>query len=327
MTLARSLALSLAVSLLLSSPVAARQQDPKQRARVLFRQANKLFSRGMYLDALQEYREAQKLYRSFKIDLNIGATLDAMGRRTEAAAFIERFLVQSASAPAEIINAATKRLTELKKKLSSVKVSSLVEGATLRVDGKAVGKTPIELPIYLEPGSHELTLEREGHLPTTRKLDLAAGQHESMDLTPRVPPPPPTRPAVMPPPVPTGPDPSVIEARRRSKTIWAYSTLGVGVALAATASVLYGVGASQGGSAHDKYREATDPDEMAAHYDDVESAKTKLLVGHVLMGAAAAAVGVSIYMFLTRPTVESRSVRVGFFPARGGGLVGVEARF
>ena len=321
--------LVLLTALLCASPAVAREQTPKQRARVLFKQANQLFSRGMYLDALQRYRKARSLYPSFKIDLNIGATLDSLERRTEAAEFFERFLLQSATAPAPIIKAASTRLDELRKKLGRIKVTSLVEGATLWVDGKAVGKTPIELPVYLEPGQHTLRLEREGHETVTRGLEVAAGVYQTLDLTPRPRQPKPTpasHPALTP-PVHEGPDPAHVALHRR-KTLWAYSALGVGAALTVTAAVLYGVGASQGSSAHDAYSKATDPDEMDRHYDDVEAAKTKLVVGHVLMGVAAVAYGVSAYQFLTRPGVEQPgrahlSLRAG----RHGGVVGLRGTF
>jgi tetratricopeptide (TPR) repeat protein len=309
----------------LAARAEAREADPKQRARVLFKQGNQLFKRGMYLDALAKYREARRLYPSHKIDLNIGTTLDSMGRRTEAARYFERFLVQSADAPEEIIAAARERLNQLKKKLCSVKVTSLINGATLGVDGKAEGKTPLELPVYLEPGRHEIVLDKDGYLPARRELELAPGQHEELDLSLEAEKPT-TRPAVAakpPPPLPV--DPELVKRRRR-RTIMAYGFLGAAGALAVTAGVLYGVGASQGSSAHDEYDRATDPDEIERHYYDVEAAKTKLVVGHVLIGAAAAAAGVGLYYLFTRPEVERRGPPA-VSPVIGPRSVGVSGRF
>lgn len=316
--------LVLVLALLLAAPATTEAQSAKERARVLFREANTLYSRGMYLDALQKYRDARALYPSFKIDLNIGATLDALGRRTEAAAFIERFLVQSASAPAEIIDAARSRLEELRKKLARVKVTSLAEGATLWVDGKAVGTTPFELPVYLEPGLHAFKLQRAGHEPVSRDLDLGAGEQATLDLTPR-PRAPSSQPAATRPVTPpVAPDPT-LQARRRSRTLWAYGALGAGAALAVTAAVLYGVGASQGSEAHESYLAATDPDEIEQRYEDVEAARTKLVVGHVLVGAAVAAVGTSVYLLLTRPGGENEASGISL--SIGPGSIGMLGRF
>jgi tetratricopeptide (TPR) repeat protein len=318
----RTIQLLALFALLPTVPSAVQAQEPKQRARALFKRANELFSRGMYLDALRKYREARALYPSVKIDLNIGATLDALGRRTEAAAFIERFLVQSAAAPTDVIDAATARLEELRRKLARVKITTLVEGATLWVDNKAVGTTPMELPIYLEPGPHRLRLERKGHPPVSRALELAAGQQVSVDLTPR---------ARIPASQPTATAPRraagdrMLQDRRRARTLWAYGTLAAGSVLVATAAVLYGVGASQGNAAHDSYKQATDPAEMDAHYEDVEAARSKLIAGHVLMGAGVAALGASVYLFLTRPRPEAP--RVSLVAAPGGCALGLRGSF
>jgi tetratricopeptide (TPR) repeat protein len=308
----------------MAAPAQAREADPKQRARALFKKANRLFKRGMYLDALEKYREARALYPSHKIDLNIGATLDSMGRRTEAALYFERFLIQSADAPEAIIKAARERLEQLRKKLCSVKVTSLVGNATLTIDGKAEGKTPLELPVYMEPGRHEIVLDKDGYLPARKELELAAGQHQELDL-PLEAEMPTTRPTPDKPPPPPTVDPE-LEQSRRKKTILALSFLGAAGALAVTAGVIYGVGASQGSSAHDDYAKATDPDEIERHYDDVESAKTKLVVGHVLMSTAAAAAGVGLYYLFTRPTVERRgSPSVSLLA--GPRLIGLAGRF
>jgi tetratricopeptide (TPR) repeat protein len=298
--------------------------DKKTEARKLFREANRLFKRKMYLDALRKYRQARALYPSYKIDLNIGGTLDELGRRTEAAAYFERFLIQSSDAPAPITKAARSRLDELRKKLASAKVTCLVDGATVLVDGKGAGTTPLEIPLYFEAGTYTIAARKAGHRPSSKELTLSAGQHVVVDLilvregladdTP---------PASQPAGVVRSratPDPGIAR-RRREKTIWAYTALSMGAACAVTAGILYGVGTAQGNAAHDRYQAATLPDEIELHYRDVESAKTKLVAGHVLIGVAAAAIGVSIYSFLTRPSAVAAT------PLRGGLELSVSGRF
>lgn len=127
--------------------------------------------------------------------------------------------------------------------------------------------------------------------------------------------------------------------RRRSKTIWGYSTLGAGAALAVAAAILYGVGGAQGGEAHDSYLKATDTaptHDVAAveqYKSDVESARTKLIVGNVLIGLAAASLGVSIYQFVTRPSVpeapskKDLGAALSFSPSVGGGSVSLMVQF
>lgn len=154
-------------------------------AQQLFKEGNELFARGMLLDALKAYRKSQKLHPSYKVDLNIGGTLDELGRRAEAAWSFHRFMVHSASAPADVVQQARARLAQLKHKLASVKVSCGVDGAVVAMDGKEVGLTPLELPIYLEPGKHVLSVTKRGKLAFTRKLALLAGQHRVLTTATR----------------------------------------------------------------------------------------------------------------------------------------------
>jgi tetratricopeptide (TPR) repeat protein len=292
----------------------ARAADPREQASRVFKEANDLYARGMFLDALEKYRQARKLYPSYKIDLNIGGTLDAMGRRSEAALFYERFLIQSAKAPKDIVKVAQERLELLRSKLGRVRITCVVEGALVKVDDKTVAQIPMELDLYLEAGKHTLRVEKANHIPFDKSLVLKAGEMKSLDVT--------LKSAFVEPdettgkpkatqltqgapraPGPASPDPILIE-KRRTKTTWGYAALGTGGALALTAVILYGIGGSQGKSAYDSYKAATVATEIESHWNDVEGAKTKLIVADVLIGVAVAAIGVGIYQLVTRPSVE-----------------------
>ena len=180
---------ALACSLLLGLAAAgtALAQTRKEQARTLFREANELFARKMFLDALAKYREAQAVFPSYKIDLNIGGTLDALGRRTEAAVYFERFLVQSAGAPREIIASAQKRLGQLRGKLGRVKVTTILDGAAILADGVTVGRAPLDIPVYLEPGQHRLEARKPWARPSVRTITVTAGQDLIVDLSPTAP--------------------------------------------------------------------------------------------------------------------------------------------
>jgi tetratricopeptide (TPR) repeat protein len=297
--------------LLLSSGLAL-AATPEEQARELFREANQLFARKMFLDALQKYRQARALYPSYKIDLNIGSTLDAMGRRTEAALYFERFLTQSASAPQEIISAAKERLTQLRGKLGRVRVTSVLDGATVLADGVSVGTTPLDTPVYLEPGRHRLEARKQGERPGGRSVDVTAGQELSVDLSPDANA---SAPAIA---GKSEVDPRVVEQRRR-KTILGWSALGAGGACALVGVILYAVGGTKGSSAYDTYKSQTDPAAAERAWDDVQSAKNKVIAGHVMMGVAAVGLGISLYSFLTRPAaVEQPAGRVSLSPFAGG---------
>ena len=305
------------------------EPSPKDKARSIFLEANELFDRAMFQDALTLYRKARALYPSFKIDLNIGGTLDALGRRTEAAVYFERFLLNAAKAPKGVAREAKRRLRALQRKLGWVKVTCMVEGAVILVDGVSVGYTPRDLPLYVTPGSHRITLQREGYTPRVKKITIAAGKRKDLDflLDPLEKPGSPGTSALG-----SGPDPAQ-QKRRRSKTIWALSTLGAGVALTAGAAALYGVGFSKGNDAYESYLKAGTLAEADSRYEEVNSAKTLVIVGHTLLGAAVVAYGLSFYSFVTRPCAREEAPTDGpktkftVAPTSGGAYLSIGGSF
>jgi len=170
----------LAVVLALSVPAVTLADSPRQRAAGLFRQGNEQYARGDVKGALEKFLQARGLFPSYKLDLNIATCLYDMGRHAEAARELERFLDKAEKAPPATVKAAHLRLRKLRKTLSSVKLTCSVDGATIIVDGKEVGRTPLNRRIYLRPGLHELKLQANRYTPFSRDLELRIDEHREM---------------------------------------------------------------------------------------------------------------------------------------------------
>jgi len=168
---------ALLVVLLVAPPVMA-ETSTRERARALMRAGNQMHDQGDYVGALQRYRQARTLYPTFKIDFNIGVTLEAMGRTMEAAEQFERFLARaSAIADSNIVNSARQRLAALRARLASVSVRCGVSGAVIAVNGAAIGQAPFDGRVYLRPGIHRIAVRAEGYLRFEREISLEAGDH------------------------------------------------------------------------------------------------------------------------------------------------------
>ena len=104
-----------------------------------------------------------------------------------------------------------------------------------------------------------------------------------------------------------------VRKKRRRKSILAFSLLGGGVALAAASGILLGLGKQQGDEAHAKYTAVANfnQSDIDKHREHIESGRTKMIVGGVLAGVATAAIGYSIFAFISRPNVEERPKRNG----------------
>ena len=323
------------LAMTLSIPPSALAGDTAQAGK-LFKEGNKFRLAGKYKEALEKYNAAYKLLPSFKIEYNTALVLDKMGNHPAAYMTYKTFLKSGAGkSPEKILQKARKRVAELKQKIALVKVTSNVSGAIVKVNGINVGKTPLpgdwEMGVKA-PKNVGVWVEVEGYQTFTRSMSLKPGQAITVEAVLKpVPKPAPAQPVAKLPEKAPEPKPvAVVEKpkepatavmghdadgeieyqqnqKRRSKTIWAWTTLGVGLACAAGAGVMYGVGSIQVSSAYDAYKAVP---ASAAHstfnekWSRVESASKLYIGGHVLAGVAAAAMGVSVYMFASRPTVE-----------------------
>jgi tetratricopeptide (TPR) repeat protein len=112
---------------------------------------------------------------------------------------------------------------------------------------------------------------------------------------------------------------------RRTKTLWAYVSLGVGGAAIVTGGILLGVGYAQGNSAYDEYLASGEPTTISLHRSEVDDARPLLTASYVLFGVGAAVLGYSIYQFATRPDETKSVVRAPQGPSisvgQGGGSI------
>lgn len=199
-------------------------------------------------------------------------------------------------------------------------VTSKPAGARVLLGGKTLGRAPLSR-VKVPVGQHELVLRLKGRLEQRRRITVRRDEELKVALGLKR-----ARAGA------TAGGHAVALRRqartRQSKTTWGYVSLGAGAALAAGAAILYGVGYSQGAEAHDRYMSSFGVAEINAHYADVKAARGKLYAGHALAGLAAAAVGVSVYLLLTRPDAQRRGAAAGSrrrapsvgLTATGGGL-------
>jgi tetratricopeptide (TPR) repeat protein len=299
-------------------PTRASAESAREEASGLLREGTALYHAKQYAAALERFRQAQRRFPSYKIDLNLGLVLHALGRTAEAATCLSRFLAAAkADTSAQALEQARARLLELERGLGRLRLRCRA-GAQVLLDDRAAGRTPLAAAIYLQPGRHRLVVEAKGFRRCEREVVLPRGGELVVDVdlerapaTTSA-----TAPARTPRAQPPRTDETPVAAPRR--TTWAWVTLGAGLALAATAGVLYGVGASAGQQAYDRYREAQQPELVAEHRRAVESAETKIVAGHVLAGVGAVAIGVAVFRL-----ARGRSAAPGAPPSGAGLLPGL----
>jgi tetratricopeptide (TPR) repeat protein len=124
------------------------QAAAKAQALILLTQANRKLRRGFYLEALELFKKAHKLYPSPKLHFNIAQTYMEVGRILKALAHYEQFVrkIKKQNVSKMLWNLAHARIFQLMGKIATVQLLTNVADAQVSADGRPVGKTPLSKP-------------------------------------------------------------------------------------------------------------------------------------------------------------------------------------
>jgi tetratricopeptide (TPR) repeat protein len=264
-------------------------QTPREEAARLLKEARRLHEVLDHETALAKYEQVERMLPGSRLDLQIAATLESLGRTILAAQRLER-AIRRARRAADVREErlARRRLDALLRNVASIRVSCSVPGATVTVDGDTVGEVPIEKRIYVPPGSHRLRVKAQGHETFSQSLVLYPGDHPMVTVnlvrTPHR-----AARAGTPPP------------RRR---IWTWVALaGAGATLAAAAGI--------GLSARSEFEEFQETKDLERYLELKQSIEKKALAANVLYGVSGAfAVTAGILFFTEGRRRNERRVEV-----------------
>lgn len=213
------------------------EADGKSRARAKLVEGGELLKQGEYQGALDRFKEAYGLFQSPKIFYNFGLAYIGLGRNADAMEAFDKFLGEALDASADLRANAERHRTLLSQKVGTLVVECDVTGAEVAVDGRPLGVTPLKTPAHLDPGPHQLVVEKSGSPPFAKRLDVSAGQRLTIPVTlaapevsapiPAPPPPSPATPAPMAPDLSPAPAPEA-PGRLKRKLAWVSGAAAVG---------------------------------------------------------------------------------------------------
>lgn len=172
---------SVSLILALASPLDALAQTDVARAQALNREGASAYRAEQYELALEKFKGANALVPNSTFDVNIGRCHEALGRFAQALVHCKVALNASTAIAAtrakakECVERLNARLTQ-----PDLHVRSRPMGATLRIDGRAVGTTPWTGAV--EPGRRQLDLELAGHRPQTSYVVMVLGVDERVSI-------------------------------------------------------------------------------------------------------------------------------------------------
>jgi hypothetical protein len=173
-----SLLVCLALILGAAPARAQSEAEQKEHARELAREGAELFKDGNRRAAVVKFEEAYAAYPSPALLYNLGKAYAGLSDDVKAHRALTRFLRESAADDFDEM-----RRAEVEALLADVATRVAVTtitapkfaGATLEVDGEAIGAAPLPDPIAVAPGVHELTARRGKALVARKRVSLQAG--------------------------------------------------------------------------------------------------------------------------------------------------------
>jgi hypothetical protein len=148
----------------------------------LFEQGTTALKKGDAKTAYEKLSAAWQSRQSVDIAANLAIAEKRLGKNREAA---EHLAYAIAYFPPSGEPSARKEmetmLAELKKGLCELRIKT-EEGATVRIDEKPVGLSPLNLPVYLEPGKHVFAAEK-GSAKGSVTLHFQAGDSNNVVIT------------------------------------------------------------------------------------------------------------------------------------------------
>lgn len=222
------------------------QEDPKVAARAKLVEGSDLLKRGEFRDALVRFQEAYVLVPSPKIFYNFGLAYMGLSRNADAMDVFERFITETTDIAPDLRANAERYIATLALQTGSVIIDCDAAGAEISIDGRSRGVTPAKGPIRLDPGPHQLVVEKAGMPPYTRKLTIDGGQKLIVDVhlgTAVGPAPPPV--IIM----QTPPSPAPVQPPPKPTQTWRFR-IGVGLGALAVVALGYGVAEWQASNSH-----------------------------------------------------------------------------
>jgi hypothetical protein len=184
-------AVLLALSCVLAAGAAGAQPAPAvspvnasmDKADELYRQGNEAYKQNRLKDAYGFYKEAWTLKKSYDIAGNLGAVELAISMPRDAAEHLLHSLRQfPANGKPEARDKTRQRLEDALKQIGTLTIKVNVEGAEILVDGKSVGKAPLEQEIFVDAGTRRIEAKIDGYDPVRQQLQVAKGSTHQVAL-------------------------------------------------------------------------------------------------------------------------------------------------
>ena len=166
-----------------SAAAFAAQPDAKALAKEHFERGVDAYNDHRFADAVQEFNLAYQTSPAYAVLYNIAQVDAALGNSVEAVDAYERYLSQAGTSVSEGRRKQVIAEVEIQRaRIGNLALSLSPEGAEVRVDGKLVGKAPLNEPLRLAAGKHSVTILADGYTAQAREVEVAPRQQTDLEI-------------------------------------------------------------------------------------------------------------------------------------------------
>ncbi|WP_438034842.1 PEGA domain-containing protein [Sorangium sp. So ce204] len=138
-----------------------------------------------YVEAEAELQSAWELNPTFDVAYNLGNTKYQLKKHREAAKYLS-FALRNwplVKTVAKLKPTAEQRFAESRAQVGAVTVTVSMAGAEVLVDGKGVGRAPLEGEVFVDPGEHRVEARHLDYEPASQTVGVAKGATAEVKLS------------------------------------------------------------------------------------------------------------------------------------------------
>lgn len=160
--------------ILVSNPLWAGQKEDAQKH---FETGKKLSLLEDFASAASEFELSVRLFPTKSGLFNLANCYKALHRYDKALKVYGRLLDEFGSELSpKMKQAAESDVATLRSLVGELFIEVNMDGATIIVDGREVGNSPLKTPVVLSPGEHLIEIKKAGSNTETRKIVMVAGE-------------------------------------------------------------------------------------------------------------------------------------------------------
>jgi len=157
--------------------------DPKATAKEHFLRGVDLAVREEWDAALVEFLRSRELFPTFVAIKNAALSLRRLKRNEEALAAYEQAIATfGTQISADELAQAKDAIAQLQKLVGEIQLRVSPEGATVLVDGRERGKSPVARTLRVDAGLHAVRVFKEGYLTAESEARVLPGERATIEI-------------------------------------------------------------------------------------------------------------------------------------------------